>query len=467
MNLAKSVREVGLAIAALAACACGDQVAETRAQWTVVVSTDAQVPQFGDRLLVELMDDAGQLACAGCRRQLGAQDAASWPMSFGVTPEPGAAPPHVRVRLFRTEMLEPGGMPTGVAQIDTLATLPAAQVGADQAVSVALDMRCFGVPADVSGKKRCDPDTGILASEQEAPAVGESTLLTVGSWEFGRRDAACEGIGDPKPAMACVQGGAFLLGLPRNLGVPGIEAEPIPEHLVHVDSFLIDKSEFTVGAFRAVLSADPHFDAEPTGNNPQSDAAKYCTYLGRANAANDATALNCITHELATRVCASIGKRLPTEAEWEYAAGNLDLETAYPWGNQSDDLCARAVVSRDELHGNMICRDTPGGMLGIGPAPPGSTTDRTATAILDMAGNLSEWVADAFADYGQVGSCWDSGGRLMVNPRCDPLASEPTPLWTCRGGNWRDAPVAARICLRRARAPGGADTIGFRCAQSL
>ena len=70
------------AIATLSTLAACEAEPPVRPQWTVTIASDARLPQFGDRLRVELLDDEGELACEGCRRVFGLVDSSSLPLSF-------------------------------------------------------------------------------------------------------------------------------------------------------------------------------------------------------------------------------------------------------------------------------------------------------------------------------------------------------------------------------------------------
>ena len=87
LPLGGPAKRVALAIAIVLA-ACND-TAEPRSQWTVAIVTDAVVPQFGDRLLVEVFPD-GEVACAECRRQIPISAQTVWPVELGITPPPSA-----------------------------------------------------------------------------------------------------------------------------------------------------------------------------------------------------------------------------------------------------------------------------------------------------------------------------------------------------------------------------------------
>jgi hypothetical protein len=226
---------------------CTADVADARSQWRIVVGTDAPVPAFGDRVLVEVLDDAGR-ACTACRRELGAA-LGRWPISFGVVPAPGFEEPLLHVVLFRTTVTGPDGRPASDRVIETLVRLPPTS-GVSQ-VGIELGMRCFGTRIDAAGDRACNPATGALAPIATAARLSDpSALPSPGSWPPAR-EMPCDGAAPE--GMVCVPGGAFLLGSPQFL--PLGDLDPVPEQLVQVAPFFLDGDEMTVGELRALVDA--------------------------------------------------------------------------------------------------------------------------------------------------------------------------------------------------------------------
>jgi formylglycine-generating enzyme required for sulfatase activity len=439
------------------ASGCGEEAAPARDQWKVYVATDAPIPQLGEQLLVELLDDSGELAAPDGRRLIDASRPALWPISFGIVPDEPNSQPRLRARLYRLEETGGDGLPANQTLIDATAVLPPAR-GLTE-VGLTLGMNCFSVAAEPALHQSCDPTSGSLASEPTLAAdLDSSELPAPGSWP----PAASVPCADAVPSdMVCVPGGLVLLGSTEYAEL-GADLDPVPEPLVQLGPFAIDVAEVSVGQVRALVQSQ-HLPA-PTGQS--QDPA--CTYLSDADASNDEMPVNCVPFSTADQACRLLGKRLPTEAEWEYVARNLQAESFFPWGSDTD-ICAHAVVGRSEADGGPEqCRLLPTSTLGAGPVAIGGPDDRSADdvttlGVVNLGGNVSEWVLDWFEPY--TGSFWTKSS-LLVNPRCDD-ESAARPQHSLRGGEWDNVPISAEAFLRNAADPNfsGPGT-GFRCVSS-
>jgi formylglycine-generating enzyme len=433
-----------------------------RPQYVVAIDTDAPVPEFGDRLLVEILADDGSLACTSCRQLFGVTRETTFPLTFGVLPEAFAVgqQAHVRARLYRTDHAGFDGLPADASHIDAIGKLPTiGGAGGPQGltrVSMALHVDCFGVPAALSLAQTCDPASGELTTE---PVLGPAATPKLATWEPARRTTCAFNV---PPEMACIDGGAFLMGDVRLLTRSDL-SRAVPERLVALSAYAMDKIEVTVGAFRALVNAGTVKDDFVL--DKVSEAS--CTYLTKADGANDALPLNCVSAAGADAVCTALGKRLPTEAEWEFAAGARDEERLFSWGELEAACDLSAIgLARDTYEGfseidqSTQCRYPNAGLRRPwGPIPAGAAAERTPQGLKDMGGNVAEWVADGFAAY--TASCW-AGSRLFSNPQC-PKAE----FRSYRGGSWALPPGAAHPALRAATLPSTKrGDIGFRCAKS-
>ena len=427
---------------------CGSDVADARPQWRVIFGTDAPVPQMGDRLLIEVLDDAGG-ACSACRRQLGVADPSQWPVSFGILPPAGGGGLSVRARLYRAAVTSFDGFPSSDRIIDTIGRLP--QVESITDVGVELAMSCFGVPADVDAGTACDPSTGTAQPVAAFPVIEDpASVLRPGSWAPAQR-VDCPG--PAEEGMVCIPGGAFLLGSPDYL--PLGDLNPVPEQLVQLSPFMLDVDEMTVEQMRSLVEQAGVDPPLPKGAGLQAR----CTFTTTPTPDGDAMPVNCVNRQTARAACEALGKRLPTEAEREYAAGNLGLETTYPWG--AGDPCENAIIGKGNPADDDVssaCREDPDEL--VGPRPEGSPFDVTSLGVRNMGGNLSEWTEDDFRSYADS-ECWGAAAALHVDPRC-----EAGGLPTGRGGSWADLAFNAQVSVRGAYTDGNSNSrTGIRCAK--
>lgn len=446
------------ALLAATACACATE-GDPRPQWVVVLSTDAPVPQLGERVLIEVLTDDGQIACDACRRTISTSDAAQWPLSFGVTPPAGGADLWVRAVLYRAVAIAGNGQPDGEAAIEALGRLPASSDAVGRPW-LPLDLACFGQPIDFATRQSCDPATGTVAEARTLPPAPE-TLPLPGSAAAAQPQPCTQTVPDD---MVCIDGGLLILGHPRYypagtlfLGDDELALDPVPEHLVRVSPFALDRDEMKVKAVRT-LRLDGELAFSPRTMLDES----HCTYLDDTDPTNDELPVNCVDHYAAAGVCSALGKRLPTEAEWEFAASNGSAESTYPWGNQTTS-CLNAHVGRSRV-------GTVGGDSSCGPflepypdSLRGGTfaADVTFAGVRELGGSLSEWVADNFADYRHP--CWHTTEVII-----DPLCQTGTEWVSARGGQWNRARYLASGYQRNTtqRSYWGIGR-GFRCALDL
>lgn len=242
-----------------------------------------------------------------------------------------------------------------------------------------------------------------------------------------------------------------------------------PVHQVRVDAFYMDTHEVTleefgrfVDATNYVTDAETHSgsiiwngeDFEKTeGINWRFDAA------GNVHGPEDKN--QPVTHlswNDANRYAQWVGKRLPTEAEWEYAARGGERGDTFAWGNQPLGTEVVANVS-DETYVKVVTTwpYTEGYDDGYTFAAPVGSFPSNAFGLYDMAGNAWEWCADYFdAEF------------YSRSPEQNPRNDVPNERRVLRGNSWDGRPGLMRASRRTSdlQSNSYADT-GFRCAKDI
>jgi formylglycine-generating enzyme len=184
-----------------------------------------------------------------------------------------------------------------------------------------------------------------------------------------------------------------------------------PSHHANVADFHLDKFEVTVARFRQFFLSYPGnkpvagagayhliedsgwktaWDAELPKTQAELGAALKCdenfrTWTDEAGA-NEDLPINCVTWYTAFAFCAWDGGRLPTEAEWNYAAAGGDEQRIYPWGD----------AAADKGHVILDCQsDGPSCIFRPGSKPAGNGKWGHA----DLAGSMAEWTLDYHGDF--------------------------------------------------------------------
>lgn len=164
-----------------------------------------------------------------------------------------------------------------------------------------------------------------------------------------------------------------------------------------------------------------------------------------------------VSFHAATDFCAAQNKRLPTEAEWEYAARRGGRR--FPWGDRAPG-CSDAVLERSNGALFSSCQPEPG--RPVLPDVGSMATDRTLDGVYDMGGSVSEWTADWFrAELPRADT-------VVRAPREEPPAAEAPRVRVLRGGAWSAGFLSARGAARfRANEDLMHAGTGFRCVRSL
>jgi formylglycine-generating enzyme required for sulfatase activity len=269
---------------------------------------------------------------------------------------------------------------------------------------------------------------GVVAEERASPSVAKTpppgSRLTQSTSNPAREITGKDGA-----PMVLIPAGAFWMGSPDGEG----NENERPRHQVYLDAFYMDKFEVTVARYADLIRAEIRWkpegwdkvDSGKHGNLPVVgvewwDAKTYCEW---------------------------VGKRLPTEAEWEKAARGTDGRT-YPWGNEPPTTRLA----------NYFYKAFTGNAYNEGLAPVDSyEAGKSPYGLHHMAGNVQEWTGD-----------WYDTDYYSKSPERNPKGPSSGQDRVVRGGSWNYAPVYVRSALRLRYSPSERLAfMGFRCAQDV
>ena len=256
--------------------------------------------------------------------------------------------------------------------------------------------------------------------------------------------------------MVFIKSGDFIMGTEdieaqRLYSGNGVAYPEVPQHTVYLDGFWMDKFEVTTSQYAKCVAAGA---CKPAGeiNNPVFAGMEYYTSNEYANY----PIIN-VNWFQARAYCTWVGRRLPTEAEWEKAARGTDGRK-YPWGNEKvnselanfcDEDCTAAYANQSFNDG--YPETAPVGSFPEGKSPYG---------IMDMAGNVWEWTSTIPKPYPYSAT----DGREADQ---DVIDDSKWPQRVLRGGTWSNGIWWVRSSVRyRIVGPYINNNIGFRCAES-
>jgi len=225
-----------------------------------------------------------------------------------------------------------------------------------------------------------------------------------------------------QPEMVLVEGASFLMGSEDG------EVEERPIHKVSVSSFYMAKHEVTVAQYRTFCEAtgrampeEPKWgwqDNHPVINVNWKDAAAYCDWLAKKT---------------------NQKYRLPTEAEWEFAArgGKLTKKRKYAGSNVIEEVAWYDLNAKKQTHG-------------VGLKKPNEM------GLYDMTGNAWEWVGD-----------WFNEDYYANSPEKDPQGPRHGSMRVMRSGSWINYAGDNRVAIRISNMPDETGPFfGFRVARS-
>lgn len=242
----------------------------------------------------------------------------------------------------------------------------------------------------------------------------------------------------PPPDMVVVPAGAFQMGCdPDHIAGFGCQPDQVPLHRVYLDTYWIDKTEVSNAQYARCVEA--------RGCTPPRDNSSETrpSYYGDPQYADYPVIW--VNWEQAAAYCRWANRRLPSEAEWEKAARGAADTRVYPWGDQPANLSFanfRASAGAAAAQDVMRVADLSGGASPYG--------------LLNMAGNVWEWVNDSYA-----------AGYYRESPESNPTGPASGDLKVIRGGAWYDLADKLTVAYRNTSPSQDAyHGFGFRCAAS-
>ena len=261
--------------------------------------------------------------------------------------------------------------------------------------------------------------------------------------------ASAPGLG---PEMIVIEAGRFVMGSPAN--EPGrFEQEGPQREIVVVRPFAIARCETTVAEFRAFVEATGHVAGD--GCYVVNEAGTEWTRQKERSWRNpgfpqtDAHPVVCVSWNDAVAYAEWLSRRtgqtyrLPTEAEWEYAA-RAGSRSRYPAGDHPDVLLKSAnTFDRESALRWPRWREQAGqGSDGHPFTAPVGSYQPNAFGLHDMIGNVWEWVAD-----------WYGEDYYARSPGVDPQGPATGTVRVRRGGSWHSWPLYSRVAFRNWNTP--------------
>ena len=251
-------------------------------------------------------------------------------------------------------------------------------------------------------------------------------------------------------SMAMIPAGEFDMG--SNDIESSIDEKPI--HSVYIDAFYMDKHPVTNAQYREFVDANPQWRIHRWLNNYNFRKYQDSDYLknwfrGSYPTGKDDHPVIWVSWYAAMAYAQWVGKRLPTEAEWEKAARGGLSGQIYPWGNIIDKRWAN--------FDKRVAETTP-----IGKYPP------NGYGLHDMAGNVSEWYLDEWdKNFYKFSESHNPVSGGSIESIIENVTKSKTSR-VVRGGSWYSSEQEARVSNRDCLVPWKTKSlIGFRCVRSV
>lgn len=268
-----------------------------------------------------------------------------------------------------------------------------------------------------------------------------SSFILLASVSFGQKRHKVKSKPTPvDTSFVLVEGGSFKMGSDKP-----VEPHESPSHQVTVNSFYIKKTEVTFEEFDKYTKATGKDSAlagawgrglQPVFMVSWFDAVQYCNWLSEQQKLSKYYIIN--GREISV-VDTANGYRLPTEAEWEYAArgGNKSRHTYFAGSDTINEVGWYIDNSEGRTH-------------------PVRQKRPNELGLYDMNGNVWEWVWDVYD--------WN---YYKTSPAIDPRGPASGPYRVMRGGAWYNYGNYAQVTTRQNHDPGfRQNSVGFRIARS-
>jgi formylglycine-generating enzyme required for sulfatase activity len=295
----------------------------------------------------------------------------------------------------------------------------------DQGWCVAAQITDGGAPGGQDAST--EGGVGQDAGPADGAFVSESGVVETDAGAGGVDSGIDAALSPDSVDWVLIPGGSFQMGSLAG----GAHEQPV--HTVSVPDFEMSMTEVTVAQYGECVAegacSEPGTSVTGNWNSPGFEDHP----------------VNFVDWHQAATYCRWAGARLPSEAEWEYAARSGGQDIAYPWGDEPA-TCAYAVMEESFFQHGCGTRQT----WAVCSKPSGNTDH----GLCDMAGNTWEWVQDSYhTDYNGApadGSAWEGGGSDRVY----------------RGGSLRSDASNLRATHRPGQGPSfRAVTLSFRCAR--